>query len=52
MMENLITILVVALLVLFHRPLLVLVNGIFALLASGVVLFVLFILVKKMLFGA
>jgi hypothetical protein len=52
MMENLVTILVVALLVLFHRPLLALAGLIFALFALGVMLIFLFVLVKTMLFGS
>ena len=43
MMENLVTIIVVALLVVFHRPLAALAGGVFALLAMAVLLFVMFI---------
>lgn len=52
MMENLVTIIVVALLVVFHRPLAALAGGVFALLAMAVLLFVMVIFIRTMLFGA
>lgn len=50
-MANLATFLIVALLVVFHRPLAALASGIFGLLAIGVALLLVFLVVRAMLFG-
>lgn len=51
MVENLVTILVIALLLVFHRPLGDLAIGIFALAIMAVLLLLMFVLVKALLFG-
>ncbi len=51
-METFISIVVVLLIAIFHRPLSVLLGGLLALTAMGVVLVVMVVLVRSILFGS
>ena len=50
-LETFITIIVIILLVVFHRPLGVLANGLFGLLVLGLLLLIAFVTVRGLLFG-
>ena len=50
-LETFITIIVIILLVVFHRPLGVLANGLFGLLVLGLLLLIAFLTVRGLLFG-
>lgn len=50
-MENLITLILVLLMLIFHRPLGAIMGGLFALAVLGMVLVVIFFFLRSMLFG-